>query len=171
MRSQLLLFPAALVCGIAGPAQARIYMDVAEAQRLMFPGASFTERFHTLSQDEYNAVIEDSEVQVHSRNIRAWKASTGGWFILDQVRGKDDWITYAVAIGPDGGVRQIEILECLDNYDGITMPAWRGQFYGRARGSGFEDIEMISGATLSSGQMIAGIKRVLSTVALVLEPV
>jgi hypothetical protein len=171
MHSRLLLVPAAIVASAAAPSVcAKVYMDVAQARALMFPGASFTEHSLTLNQAEFNAIINDSNVEVYSRQIRAWQSNAGGWFILDQVRGKDDWITYAVGIDAKGVVQHIEILECLDNYDGITSPAWRAQFYGKRHGSNFGDIQSISGATLSSEQLTAGVKRVLSTLALVLEP-
>lgn len=167
MRSQFLLIPAALV--MAAPASAKIFMDVEQAQRLMFPGKKLTEHFVKLDQDQFNAIINDSNVNVDSRNIKAWRTEDGEWFVLDQVRGKDDWITYAVGIDAKGAVRRIEVLECLDDYNGITIPAWRAQFYGKRRGASFENIERISGATLSCSQITGGVKRVLSTLALVLQ--
>ncbi len=169
MKFQFLLVPAAIVATATAPAQARVYMDVAAAQQMLFPGATFEVKHVTLDQFQFNAIIKDSNVNIYSRNVKAWKASTGGWFVLDQVRGKDDWISYAIAISPEGKVKQVEILECLENYDGITQPNWRAQFYGKQHGSTFDDIGMISGATLSSGQMLSGVKRILSTYALVLN--
>ncbi len=162
-----MLIPAALVA--AAPAQAKIFVDIPQAQQLMFPGATFEEHFVTLNQQQFNAIIEDSDVNVYSRTIRAWRVSNGGWFIIDQVRGRDDWISYAVGIDAGGVVRQVEIIECLENYDGITIPQWRAQFFGKKHGASFADISVISGATLSSSQMSAGIKRILSTYALVLS--
>jgi hypothetical protein len=171
MHSRLLLVPTAIMATAAAPAVcAKVYMDVAQAKALMFPGASFTEHFVVLNQGQFNAIISDSNVEVYSRQIKAWQSNTGDWFILDQVRGKDDWISYAIGIDSKGVVRHIEILECLDNYDGITTSAWRSQFYGKRHGSNFDDIQTISGATLSSEQLTAGVKRVLATLALVLEP-
>lgn len=168
MRSQLLLIPAALFA--SAPSIASTYMSVEQAQASMFPNATFTPNFVTLDQDQFNAIITDSDVNVWSRNIKAWRVSTGGWFIIDQVRGRDDWITYAIGISAEGAVKHIEILECLDKYDGITIPEWRAQFYGKRHGAKFDDIQIISGATLSSSQMAAGVKRILSTYALVLNP-
>ncbi len=168
MRAQFLLVPAALFA--SAPAVAATYMTVEQAQQAMFPGATFTENFVTLNQDQFNAIIDDSDVNVWTRNIKAWKASTGGWFILDQVRGRDDWITYALGIDEKGTVRHLEVLECLEKYDGITTPEWRAQFYGKRHGNKFDDIEIISGSTLSSSQMAAGVKRLMSTYALVLNP-
>ena len=144
-------------------------MGIEEAQQLMFPGETFSENFITLDQEQFNAIINDSQVNVYSRKIKAWRISNGGWFIIDQVRGKDDWISYAIGIDAKGVVKRLEILECLDNWDGITIPAWRAQFYGKRRGARFDDIQIISGATLSSTQMTAGVKRILSTLALVLR--
>jgi hypothetical protein len=168
MRSQLFLVPAALFA--SAPTLAATYMSVEQAQAAMFPGATFTPNFVKLDQDQFNAIIDDSDVNVWSRDIKAWRVSTGGWFILDQVRGRDDWITYAIGIGANGAVKHIEVLECLDKYDGITQPEWRAQFYGKQHGNKFDDIEIISGSTLSSSQMAAGVKRILSTYALVLNP-
>ena len=170
MRSQLLLIPAAVVASAAAPAFAKTYMDVQQAQQLVFPGAKFAENFITLDQEQFNAIIKDSDVNVYTRNIKAWRTANNEWFIIDQVRGKDDWISYAIGIDSKGVIRHIEILECLENYDGITIPAWRAQFYGKKHRRQFDDIQIISGATLSSGQMAAGVKRILSTLALVLAP-
>ncbi len=168
MHSRFLLIPAAIFA--SAPSLAANYMTIEQAQAAMFPGATFAADFTKLDQDQFNAVIEDSDVDVWSRDIKAWKVSTGGWFIVDQVRGRDDWISYAIGISPQGAVQHIEVLECLDKYDGITKPEWRAQFYGKHHGAKFDDIEIISGSTLSSSQMAAGVKRVLSTYALVLNP-
>jgi len=167
MRAQLMLVPAAMI--MAAPASAKIFMDVEQAQQAIFPGKKLSEHFVKLDQDQFNAIIDDANVNVYSRNVKAWRTEDGEWFILDQVQGKDDWITYAVGVDAKGVVRHIEVLECLDDYAGITIPAWRAQFYGKRRGVSFDNIEIISGSTLSSGQMIGGIKRLLSTVALVLQ--
>jgi len=167
MHSRLIFVPIAVVA--SAPALSTTYLSVEQAQALMFPGASFESRFIKLDQQQYNAVIKVSNVVPYSRDVKAWRASTGGWFILDQVRGKDDWISYALALDEAGKVRQIEILECLENYDGITNKAWLAQFYGRRQGAKFDDIHMISGATLSSQQMTAGVARLLATYVVVLR--
>ena len=166
MKAKFFFIPAVLW---ASHAQATIYLDIEDAQKLIFPGASFSEHFITLDQVKFNAIIDDSGVNVYSRNIKAWKASTGGWFVVDQVRGRDDWITYAIGVDAAGRVHQIEILECLDGYDGVRLPNWRAQFYGKKRGANFEDIQTISGSTMSSGQIRSGVKRILSTLALSLQ--
>lgn len=168
MRSQFLLIPIALCA--AAPCPAANYMTVEQAQAAMFPDATFTPSFVKLDDRQADRIIVDARANVLNRDIKAWKVSTGGWFILDQVLGRDDWISYAVGITAQGKIKQIEILECLDKYDGITRPEWRAQFYGKHHGSNLTEIDSISGSTLSSSQMTAGVRRILSTYALVLEP-
>jgi hypothetical protein len=171
MKFQFMLVPTAIVASAVGApaAQAKIFMGIEQAQQLMFPGATFEQHFISLDQTQFNAIIKDSNVNIYNREVKAWKVSNGGWFIIDQVRGKDDWISYAVSISPEGKVQQVEILECLENYAGITNPDWRAQFYGGKRGAQFENVLIISGSTLSCGQMVSGVKRILSTHALILS--
>src|ERR1700750_277842 len=92
MRSQLLLVPAAIFA--SAPALATNYLTLEQAQKQLFPDATFTENFVTLDQDQFNAIIKDSDVNIWTRNIKAWRVSTGGWVILDQVRGGGDWNSY-----------------------------------------------------------------------------
>ena len=83
MRSHLLLIPAAIIASATTPAGAKIFMGIEEAQQLMFPGETFSENFITLDQEQFNAIINDSQVNVYSRKIKAWRISNGGWFIID----------------------------------------------------------------------------------------
>ena len=63
MRSRFLLIPAyALV--ISAPAQATVYLSVEQAQGLMFPGASFTPDFLTLTPEQMKAIEKASDVNV-----------------------------------------------------------------------------------------------------------
>jgi hypothetical protein len=154
MRAEFILIPAAVIA-YATPTQAKIFMTVKEAQRLMFPSATF----------------ETYPISLNERDARtqAWRVSTGEWFFIDRVFGKDDIITYAVALNSGGAVKQIEILECLADYDTITMPEWRAQFVGRSADNAFNDIQTISGATLSSLHIADGVKHIVSTFALLIK--
>lgn len=170
MRVDLFWVPVAIVSTLSAPAQAKIYMSIEGAQQAIFPGVTLTPRFTELDQNQYNAVVDESQSEPYGRKVRAWRSPAGDWFVLDQVRGKDDWITYAVGINARGIVVRIEILECLDEYDGITNPAWRAYFQGARHRFSNSQVPIISGSTLSSEQIAAGVRRVLATVALVLEP-
>lgn len=172
MRSKLLLFPAALIATapVCSPAWAEYYLTLEQAQNLLFPGASFTPAFVTLGDSDREIITDDSQVTVWSREIKVWKVSTGGWFFIDQVLGRDDWISYAVALDAHGAVTGIEILECLEKYDQITLPAWRKQFISKGhKKMDVAGIKSISGVTLSCDHVAEGVKRILSTYALVIN--
>jgi hypothetical protein len=133
---------------IAVPAaHATIYLTVAQTQQALFPNASF------------------APLEVKGRE-RVWRASSGGWFIVDEVLGKHELITYAVALDPQGRVAGIEILEYRESHGGeVRDPRWRAQFTGKTARDPLQldrDIRNISGATLSCRHVTDGIKRLLA---------
>jgi hypothetical protein len=90
-----------------------------------------------------------------------------GFLVVDEVIGKHELITYAVALDVDGRVRQIEILDYRENYGyEIRNAAWRRQFIGKGAGDPVKldaDIKNISGATLSCRHVAEGVRRVLAS--------
>ncbi len=99
-------------------------------------------------------------------------AAPAGWFIVDEVVGKHEFITFALGIDAAGAVKGIEILDYREVYGGeVRNPAWRAQFAGKTAASPLvldKDIRNISGATLSSRHVTDGVKRLLVTANLVL---
>jgi Na+-translocating ferredoxin:NAD+ oxidoreductase RnfG subunit len=171
MKAHFHLLPVAALT-IAVPAHATVYLTVEQAQALMFPGASFTPAFLTLTDAQVAAIEAASDTSVRDRNVRAWRASSGGWFIADEVIGKHDYIPFAVAIDADGAVKSVEILEYREAYGGeVHNPKWLAQFAGKKEGNALADgesIKNISGATLSSKHVTDGVRRLLATYAIVL---
>ncbi len=49
---------------------------------------------------------------------QVWRVSGGGWFIVDEVVGKHEFITYAVGLNADGSVKQIEVMDYRETYGG-----------------------------------------------------
>ncbi len=171
MKAQFLLVPlSALV--IASPLRAAVFLGIEQAQALMFPGASFTPDFRTLTDGQVAAIEKASGANVRNRQLKVWRVSGGGWFIADEVVGKHDFIPIALALDPDGAVKSIEILEYRESYGGeVRNPKWLAQFAGKKNGAVLQlthDVQNISGATLSSKHITDGIRRLLATYALVL---
>jgi len=169
MQARFVLVPFATLA-IVSPACATVYLSVAQAQQLMFPGATFTGDSRMLTKEQMAAIEKTSGVSVHSSNLQLWRVSTGGWFIVDQVVGKHEFIPFALALDADGAVKSVEILEYREAYgDQIRQSAWRAQFTGKRHGAALKltkDIQNISGATLSSRHITDGIKRLLATYAI-----
>jgi Na+-translocating ferredoxin:NAD+ oxidoreductase RnfG subunit len=171
MRAHFFLLPFASLA-IVSPAHAVVYLSVEQAQKLMFPDATFTADFRMLSDAQTAAVEKAAGVNVLNRDLQAWRVSTGGWFIVDQVIGKHEFIPFAVALDAEGAVKSIEILEYREAYGGqVRNPAWRAQFQGKQHGAPLtlrKDIQNISGASLSCRHITDGVKRVLATYAIAL---
>jgi Na+-translocating ferredoxin:NAD+ oxidoreductase RnfG subunit len=172
MKARLLLIPLSPLAMWMPAAYAVTYLTVEQAQILMFDDSVLRRDARTLTAEQVRAIESDSGVKVASPQINAWRDASGGWFILDQVIGKHEFINYAVALDATGAVRQLEILDYHESYGGeVHLPAWRRQFVGKQHGSPVKlnnDIKNISGATLSCAHVTDGVRRLLATYALVL---
>lgn len=139
----------------------------------MFPGERLTSRPITLSKDQQKAIAKASGVRVRSGKVNAWRASSGGWFIVDNVVGKHEFIDFAVALTSRGSVKRVEVLTYRESYGSeVRHPKWMAQFRGKTTGSTLRidrDIKNISGATLSSVHITEGVKRLLNTWAIALR--
>ena len=169
--------PLALACA-AAPVQATQYLTVEQAQRALFPQAdAFVSTPVPLTPDLKAQLLADTGVPARSNQQRAWAATRDGALLghvlVDDVIGKHDLITYAVGIGSDGAVRGVEILDYRETRGGeVRDPRWRAQFAGKRRGAPLrleQDIQNISGATLSCGHITEGVRRLLALHALALK--
>jgi Na+-translocating ferredoxin:NAD+ oxidoreductase RnfG subunit len=95
---------------------------------------------------------------------RICKANDGSWFVIDEVVGKHEMITYAVGLNPAGSITGIEILEYVESYGyEVAEAQWRNQFVGKNIDDPIklnQDIQNIGGATLSCKHIADGVKRV-----------
>ena len=169
-----LIAPAALV----SPAYAAQYLTTEAAQKTLFPDASaFVPHPVRLSDAQKNVVEKAAKVRMHFPEQPVWQVMAdgkpAGWFVLDEVYGKHEFITYAVALDASGAVRGVEILDYRETHGGeIRNPKWRAQFNGVRHGAPLkldEDIQNISGATLSCKHIAEGVRRVLAIHAVALK--
>jgi hypothetical protein len=167
MRYDLLFIPAV---AISASAMAEEYLTVEQAQALIFPGESLVESHFVLDDAQMAALVRATGAPLTRRQVRLWKSASGGWFFLDHVIVKGDRIVYAIGLNAAGAVQGVEILACLALYDGIRRGAWRTQFVGKrnADAAYLENLKGVSGSTLSSNNIKAGIKRMLAVHALFL---
>ncbi len=160
-----LLIPPAVIAAPAG-AYATQYLTVEQAQQAIFPGAEFVPALVTINDTQRREIERRTGVDVRVRDHRIWRVSTGGFFIVDEVVGKHEFITYAAGLNSDGSVRQIEIMDYRESYGyEIRNAAWRRQFVGRRNGDPLRldvDIQNIGGATLSCRHIVEGVKRLLA---------
>ena len=159
---------------VAAPAAATTYFTVEQAQQQLLPGQALTPVAVTLTPAQAKAIEQASGVRVRENALKVWHAANGGWFYVDQVLGKHEFITYALALDAQGAVTGVEILDYRETYGGaVRNPKWRAQFSGKKYGAPLKldaDIVNLSGATLSSAHVTDGVRRLLATHALVVAP-
>jgi hypothetical protein len=153
---------AATVAQVAYAAQ---YMTIAQAQHAAFPAAT---AFAPV-QPALGAAMLAGLGAPTGWSPKIWEAHGGdqrlGWMIEDQVIGKSELITYALALDADGLVLSVEVLDYRESHGGeIRLLAWRKQFVGKSAHDPValnRDIKNISGATLSCRHITEGVQRLL----------
>jgi len=167
----------AIALAAPGAAAATVYLTIDAAQQSLFPRGRFVPHPLAFTPEERKAIARRAGVVGYDKIQRVWEVRTGaeraGWFIVDRVIGKHEYITYAVALSSDGAVRGVEILDYRETYGGeVRNPKWREQFVGKRPGAELKldrDIKNISGATLSSRHVADGVRRLLATYELMLR--
>ena len=154
------------------------YMSIGEAQHAAFGEAS---EFAPITLDR--AALDAAQAAVPENALgrdwspKVWQARKDGaalgWIIVDQVIGKAEAITYALALDPEGTVRGVDVLEYRETHGSeIRLPAWRKQFVGKTMQDPVRldsDIRNISGATLSCRHVTDGVRRLLALYAKALK--
>jgi Na+-translocating ferredoxin:NAD+ oxidoreductase RnfG subunit len=106
-------------------------------------------------------------------------ATTGGkvdgYAIIDDEMGQHEQITFAVKLSPQGTVERHEVMVYRESYgEEITDSRFRRQFQGKTAKDPVRagvDIDVVTGATISSRAMANGVRRALILLdELVLKP-
>ncbi len=168
MRHQWLITAAAATAfaPAAQLAYAAEYLSAEAAQRVAFPDAGAFEPV-LIAVDVKAAIAR--EAGRFAVEPRVWRVRAGdrmlGWFIVDEVIGKVELITYALALDATGTVKSLDVLAYRESHgDAIRLAAWRAQFTGKRVTDPVKldaDIRNISGATLSCRHVAEGVRRLL----------
>ncbi len=156
-----------LVAGTAPlVAFSQVYLTEDQATGAIFPGTKLTKRSIALTPEEVRRIEEKSGERVRNSTVTVWTGAKKEVLFVDEVLGKHEFITYAVGVA-DARVKAIEILEYRETFgQGVVKPEWRKQFVGKDFTAPLklnQDIVNISGATLSSAHVTAGVRRLLQT--------
>ncbi|QWE09574.1 FMN-binding protein [Polynucleobacter ibericus] len=145
-------------------AHAKIYISVEQAQKILLPNKALSKTPIIITDDLQEKMRIASSIRHPFQGDRIWKASDGSWLVIDEVVGKHEMITYAVAIHPNGSIAGIEVLEYVESYGyEVAEAQWRKQFIGKTANDPIKlnkDIQNIGGATLSCKHLTDGVKRV-----------
>ena len=146
-------------------AEAKIYLSIEQAQKILMPNKQLSKMPMIITDDLQEKMRTASSIRHPFQGDQIWKTSDGGWFIVDEVVGKHEMITYAVGIHANGQIQGVEILEYNETYgEQIREKKWLQQFKGRDANQTLrfnEDIKNITGATLSSKHVTNGVQRLM----------
>ena len=176
------LTAAVSVAAVLAPVQivvATEYLSIDDAQRELFPAADrFVEVIPVLTPAQRQSVAALAGPQPAHRSLRVWRVLRGtellGHVFVDEVIGRQDFITYATGIDAAGHSLKLEVLAYRESHGGeIRNAAWRRQFEGR-QGLGQlrfrTDIQNIAGATLSSEHVTQGVRWITALWQIILRP-
>lgn len=151
----------------------------AELVARLFPeGARLVPVPVEMSKAERKTLRRKAKVRVDPRRIRAWRVVDGerplGWFFVDEVIGKHEFITYGVGIDAAGRVIGIDVLVYRETYGGeVQEESWRRQFHGKSLATDplrlGKDVHGIAGATLSARNITDGVRKLLLVREFLLE--
>jgi len=89
-----------------------------------------------------------------------------GFAAVGNVLGKDQPITFLVAIDPADRLKDVDVLVYREPYGGeVAYEPWRRQFRGKTAGDSLrvgKEIRSISGATISVHAVTLGVRRMLA---------
>ena len=168
------------IAAIAAPAYAADYLTAEQAQTILFPEAQAFVPYPVHLTSAQLAEIRDlAGVRQRNADPKIWRAQkddgeTVGWFLVDDVVGKHEYITYAAALSLDGRVLGIEIMTYRESHGGEVRDAsWRALFKGKTLRNPVKlnrDVPNISGATLSCRNIADGVRRLLALQKIALVP-
>ena len=148
-------------------AYCQVYLTEDQAAQSVFPGEVFAKKVLQLTPDEISKIEEKSGERVRHPAVTVFVSPKKNVVFIDEVLGKHEFITYAVGVTAKKTVQGIEIMDYRESYGyDVRKPEWRKQFVGKDSSSPLrlnKDIVNISGATLSSSHVTAGVRRVLNT--------
>jgi hypothetical protein len=155
------------------------YLSVAAAQRAIFPEArGFEPVALQLTAAQRQTMAELAGRQPPRGRLQVWRVQGPGgelgFFLTDEVVGRQDFIDYALGINADGTLRTPEIMSYRESHGAeIRNDAWRRQFARRADGARLRpvvDIRNIAGATLSCEHVTAGVRYLAALWQVALRP-
>lgn len=153
---------------VATPAHATTYWTVPAVLKSFFAQSKkVTHRRVTLSEEgatalaaKLGAPLAKNEWVVY---VGETDGRTDGYAIVDAEKGMHELIDFAVRFSPTGAVERVEVLEYREPYgDEVRRERFRAQFSGKTAADPLtvgQDIDIVSGASISSRSMAVGIKR------------
>jgi thiamine biosynthesis lipoprotein len=169
----------AALATLAAIARADVLLSEEQALKLAFPHAEKVEKkLLALTPAERAQIERKLGIKDAPRILKYWigtrAGETDGYAMIDDVLGKEQPITYMVALDAKLAVRAVEILAYRESRGGeIRQADWRAQFAGATPESPLRigsDIRNIAGATISCRALTEGVRREVTCLSVIVRP-
>jgi electron transport complex protein RnfG len=151
-----------------GSARAEVFFTVRDLLAQQFKQSERVTFVHARPTPEQRQHLEQRLGERLSKGDYVfYVATTGshvdGYALFDEERGQHELINFGTFFDAEGRVTRVEVMAYREPYgDGIRAERFRKQFIGRTARSAFapdKGIDAVSGATISSHSMCAGVQR------------
>ena len=163
------------VCAPVG-AHAATFLSQQEALEQAFPGATVERRVVTLTKEQMAAAAEKAGDPIPSALVFVYEAKQDGAVVgtayFDAHRVRTLAQTLMLVVNPDGRLRSIDVLAFKEPPEYMAPDAWMAQFPGRALDDRLQlrqDIQGITGATLTARATTKAVRRILAIHATIQE--
>ena len=167
-RNSIVALVVAAIALVAVPAHATTYWTVPAVMKSFFPSSKkVSYKRVTLGPTETAEIAKRLGVESIKRDWVVYYGETDGrrdgYAMVDEEKGMHDPIDFAVRFTEAGVVDRVEVMVYREAYgEEIRSPRFRAQFGGKSGGDAItagKDIDVISGASISSKSMALGVKR------------
>lgn len=147
-----------------------INVKPSEVLKVIFPSSQLTPEKKTLSSEQKSLLKKTLGTDVVRSEWTFYVVKVDdkiqGYAVIDHELGKMEPITFLTAFNPDGSVKDVEILVYREPYGSeVHEKKFMRQFEGKKNGSTLkvgQDVQNMSGATISSRSVTNGVKRCLA---------
>ena len=149
----------------------RVFLTKKQALKLAFPGVKKVKKKKVWLSDTQTAAIQKvlgDQIEYKERRVTHYfglddAGQPIGAMTIGNEIGRSYPITFMVVITPNGAVKDVEIMVYREPHGWeVRFESFLSQFFGRNGGDPFDNINNITGATLSVRSMTKGVKKAVT---------
>ncbi len=149
----------------------QMFLNKKQALQLAFPGVKKVKKKKVWLSDTQRAAIQKilgDQIKYEERRVTYYFGlnETGrpiGAMVIGNEIGRSYPITFMVVINIDGTVKDVEIMVYREPHGWeVRFESFMSQFFGRGASDPFDNINNITGATLSVRSMTKGVKKAVA---------
>ena len=149
----------------------QMFLNKKQALQLAFPGVKKVKKKKVWLSDAQTAAIQKilgDQIEYKERRVTHYFGLSDdgqpiGAMVIGNEIGRSYPITFMVVINPDGTVKDVEVMVYREPHGWeVRFESFMSQFFGRDASDPFNNINNITGATLSVRSMTKGVRKAVA---------